>query len=182
MTNGGFVTRRAWALAAGLVIACGGMSDEDAVALVKRYNELNIEAFRSGDATLTEATTGLEEGKKLLGLIGVRLDQGLVLDARMLEFAPVAVERRDGAVFVTARERWYWLERRIGTGQQVGLDSVDRYVVRYRLGREEGRWVVLGKDFVEPPQVGRPPAAWQGSARDLHGLPPKPAPATGGTR
>jgi hypothetical protein len=168
-----------------LVAACGRLSDDRAVALVRHYNQQNIEAFRTGDARITEPYTGIEEGKKLLGLIGVRLDQGRTLDAELLEFEPLGVSREGDAVLVRTRERWHWLERKIGTGQPLGLDSTDRYLMTYRLEKVDGAWVVAGTEFTEPPVIGRPWSNWDTSPRDLHGNPAKSGttgapPAAGG--
>lgn len=158
---------------------CQRLSDEESIALVVRYNARNVEAFRAGDARLTEETTGLEEGKKLLGLIGVRMDQGTVLDAQLLSFDVTGVVRERDRVQVTARERWRWVVRRVGTGQPLGAASDDAYVMRYTLGREQERWVVLKTEHAEPPVVGRPAPEWRAPVRDLHGLPARP-PAGGG--
>lgn len=168
-----------------LAAACGRLSDDRAVALVRHYNQQNIEAFRTGDARITEPYTGIEEGKKLLGLIGVRLDLGRTLDAELLELEVLGVARDGGAVTVRTRERWHWQERQIGTGNPVGLDSTDRYLMTYRLEKENGRWVVTGTSFAEPPVIGRPWNNWAARPQDMHGTAAKagsagPPPATGG--
>ena len=66
------------ALALGALAAagCDRFGPSEAEALVRRYNERNIQAFRTGDARLTEETSGEAEGRKLVGLIGVRADLG----------------------------------------------------------------------------------------------------------
>jgi hypothetical protein len=169
-------------LAPALIIAaaCGRLSDDRAVDLIRHYNRQNIEAFRTGDARITESYTGVEEGKKLLGLIGVRLDQGRTLDAELLEFEPLEVTREGNSVLVKTRERWHWVERKIGTGQPIGLDSTDRYLMTYRLEKVEGRWIVAETQFSEPPVIGRPESEWRTSVRDAHGLPAKPGAAPPG--
>jgi hypothetical protein len=164
-----------------LAAACGRLPDDRAIALVRHYNQQNIEAFRTGDSRITEPYTSIEEGKKLLGLIGVRLDQGRTLDAELLEFEPLGVTREGDAVVVKTRERWHWVERKIGTGQPVGLDSTDRYLMSYRLEKVEGRWVVAGTQFMEPAVIGRPASAWTTTVRDAHGLPAKVGDAPTGT-
>jgi hypothetical protein len=158
------------ALAALTACTSSGLSDQDAVKLVRHYNEQNILAYRTGDARITEPYTGEVEGKRLLGLIGVRLDQKRTLDSQLLEFEVLGVSRRGEEIFVETKERWYWVERRIGTGQPVDLDSTDRYVMRYRIAREKERWVVAETEFVEKPHVGRPWTSWGNDARDLHGV------------
>ncbi len=156
-----------------LAAACSPLPDERAIALVRHYNQQNIEAFRSGDARITEPYTGPEEGKKLLGLIGVRLDMGRTLDAELLEFEPLGVRRDGDAILVRTRERWHWQERKIGTGQPVGVDSTDRYLMVYRLEKLDGRWVVASTSFAEPPEIGRPWSTWTVDPRDVHGAPAK---------
>ena len=39
---------------------------------MRRYNEKLIEAYRLGDERIVDGLVGDEEGKKLLGLIGVK--------------------------------------------------------------------------------------------------------------
>ncbi len=148
--------RRNWHLTAlAALAACGGMSDADAIRLVRSYNAHVIDAFRAGDVRLIDPVVGLEEGKKLTGLIGVKLDAGVTLEAEMLELLVLGVERAKGEVIVRTEERWYYRERRIGSGEQVGQDSRDHYFMRYHLRRLEGRWVVDRIAFDRPPEVGR---------------------------
>ena len=166
---------KAWLLVGGALAltACQRFSDADAVALVRRYNERNIEAFRTGDAQLTEETSGTQEGKKLLGLIGVRLDSGTVLDSGLLEFDVSEVIHVGANVQVLTRERWRWSVRRMSDGGQVGGASDDLYTMRYTLGQEHGRWVVLSTEHASPPVMSRPREQWRAPVRDLHGLPSK---------
>jgi hypothetical protein len=156
-----------------LAAACGRLSDERALSLVRHYNQQNIEAFRTGDARITEPYTSVEEGKKLLGLIGVRLDMGRTLDSELLEFEPLGVTREGDAVLVRTRERWHWVERKIGTGEPVGLDSTDRYLMTYRLEKVDDRWVVASTAFTEAPEIGRPWSGWSSNPKDVHGQPAK---------
>ena len=155
--------------------ACDRFGRSDAEALVRRYNERNIQAFRSGDARLTEETTGEAEGKKLVGLIGVRADLGLVLDSSILEFEVTEARRAGGGWEVETRERWRWQQRRADDGTPVGPDSTDAYWVKYRVGKEGDRWVVQAIEFTRPPEIGTKLPPWSASARDLHGLPAKAA-------
>lgn len=164
-------TRRILALAllAGLP-GCGGLSDADAVELVQRYNERVIAAFRAGDARLIDPVTGPTDGKRLTGLIGVKLDQGITLDAEMTAFAPLRVERPKDEVLVFTEERWYYRDRRIGSGEQVGQDSTDHYFMRYHLRKLSGRWVVDHIAFEREPEVGRKEALDRGDFGAMHGV------------
>lgn len=152
------------------VAACGGLSDEKAVRLVEAYNRRLIEAYRSSDHQIAIPVTSPRELRKLAGLIGVKYDQGIALDAELLDFKVLGVERREGAVMVRTDERWHYLDRRIGTGEQVGQDSTDHYVMRYLVRKVEGRWVVDAVEWAEPPQVGRKEGPISGSADVLHGV------------
>jgi hypothetical protein len=113
------------------------------------------------------------QGLKLTGLIGVKRDADLNLDAQLLELRLVKVERKGKEVLVETRERWHYRDLQIGTGKQMGDESTDAYHLRYHLAREKDRWVVDQIDFVDPPQVGRKAAPMAIDTRVLHGLPPK---------
>lgn len=135
--------------------ACDRLSDAGAEQLVRDYNARATEAFRTSDPQLVAAVVGDAELKKLVGLIGARQDADLVLDAELVSLAVERVERTGDAVTVTTQERWYYRDRRIGTGEQVGEDSTDDYEMRYRLVRGRGRWLVDRIEFATPPKVGR---------------------------
>ncbi len=149
--------------------ACHRLSDEQAIALVNAYDRAVVEAYRTSDPKRAAGTAGEAEQRKLAGLIGVKLDQGITLDSRLLELQVLGVERDAEAIVVRTHERWYYLERRIGTGEKVGDDSTDTYEMRYRLVREGGRWVVSSIEFASPAQVGRR-EVFSGEARILHGI------------
>lgn len=134
---------------------CHRLSDEAAIEVVRSYDRALIEAYRTADPRRIEGVAGEAERRRLTSLIGVKGDMGITLDAQLLDLAPVEVHRDGDDVFVVTRERWYYADRRIGTGEQVGPDSTDRYVMRYRLRRAKGPWVVEGVAWQEPPQVGR---------------------------
>jgi hypothetical protein len=183
------------ALAAGCAALCVSAgcrpSDAELVNAVRRYDQAVIEAYRSSDAKPIEAITGEDEGRRLTALIGVKRDMGVTLDAQLLEFRVEGVGREGHDYTVSTVERWYYQDRRIGSGERVGADSTDRYWMRYRLRRRGGALVVTGADFERPPEIGRigKPAA---SVEALHGVdthaptpppagpdgPPLPAPTT----
>ncbi len=165
-----------------LLAACGGLSRGDAIQLVKDYDQRLVAAYRAGDERLVDEVVGDEEGKKLVGLIGVKLDMGVSLDAKLLSFEPVTVERRGDRVEVVADERWYYQDRRIGSGERVGPDSTDHYLVRYVLTRPKKRWVVDHVEFVKPPEVGRTEALNRASPSSFHGLVSAPADTGGAPR
>ena len=112
--------RTRWRLAAllGTALAggCGGMGDSDAERLVRTYLDRVAEAYRTSDEQVVEPLVGDEQGKKLLGLIGVKRDAGITLDAKLLEirFEKIARVRAGLAlkeVWVDTRERWYYRDR-----------------------------------------------------------------------
>lgn len=164
-------------VAAGLLAlaACrpSGPSDEESKTLVKAYLEKLVQAYRASDEELVDRVVTENEARKLVGLIGVKRDVGVVLDAELLELSFVGVERRDGAAWVETRERWHYRDRAIGTGAQVGDDSTDEYQVRYRLVRDHGALKVDLLEFVGEPKVGRKAVPMRLDQRTAHGLPPK---------
>jgi hypothetical protein len=170
---------RVWSVvvaAAALALgACrsSGPSDEESRAVVKAYLDKLVQAYRASDEELVDRVVTENEARKLIGLIGVKRDIGVVLDAELLELTFVGVERRDGAAFVETRERWHYRDRAIGTGAQVGDDSTDEYQVRYRLVRQGGALKVDLLEFVGEPKVGRKPMPMRLDQRTAHGLPPK---------
>jgi hypothetical protein len=151
------VNRTLLALAAlvASVPGCRPLSKAEAVKVVRTYNGAVIEALRSGDARLIDPVTGPEEGRKLTGLIGVKLDQGITMDATLLDFRVLDVAYGRNEAIVSTEERWQYRELRIGTGEQVGPESRDHYFMRYHVRRPEKRWVVDRIEYASPPEVGR---------------------------
>lgn len=165
-----------------LAAACRDFPDDRAEALVRRYNEKLIEAYRLGDERIVDGLVGDEEGKKLLGLIGVKTDMGINLDSVLTQFRVMGVERpQDGRVEVLTEERWHYRDRRIGTGETVGQESDDHYFMRYTLTQKNDSWVVARVAFEQPPAIGRTTALVQASPKVFHGaLRPSREPAAGG--
>ena len=175
-------TPRPLLLVAGLalaVAACGRVSDQEARRLVERYNRVVSEAYRRGDVRLVDDVVGPQEGKKLTGLIGVRLDMGLALDSQLQELAIDEVRQRDGELQVHTRECWTYCDRRIGSGEPVGTASTDRYAMAYVFIRTNRNWLVDEIRFLEEPTVGRTAMTWSADARMLHGVVAPPAGAAG---
>lgn len=162
------------AAAALLALAACGPAEEEALRAVRRYDEALIEAYRTGDAQLVEGAAGPREAKKLLGLIGAKLDMGLTLDAQLVELQPLRIERRRDGASVWTRELWRYADRRVGSGRPVGEASEDRYQMLYTVGRDNGRWVVEEVQFAAPPQVGRAKASNAASAGAFHGATQEP--------
>jgi hypothetical protein len=147
-------------LSAGLAAGCGSadrLSDERAERLVRAYNQRLADAYRTSDPELLEGVAGPAECRKVLGLIGVKSDQGISLDATLLSLALLSVAPGgEGTVVVTTEETWRYADRRIGTGDVVGEPSEDHYRISYRLDRlKAGGWVVGEVRFATPPVVGR---------------------------
>ena len=140
--------------------ACSGYSRSEAKQLVERYNTVVSEAYRRGDVKLVDSVVGVNEGKKLTGLIGVRLDMGMTLDSKMLSLEVLEAEKTKDELRVRTRERWSYCDRRIGTGEQVGEKSEDAYEMRYYFKRFEKTWLVDRIEFATPPQFGRTPGTW----------------------
>lgn len=170
----------AWPASAALLalLGCRDPSDREAARLVESYDARVVEAFRESDPRLLEPVAGAAEARRLAALIGVKADAGLTLDASLLALRILGVERRGGEVVVRTEERWRYRDRRIGSGEQVGPESRDRYFVAYHLGKVGGRWVVDRIAFEKPPQVDR--AAGPGALHGAETAPPgAPAPPRG---
>lgn len=173
--------RRLPLLALATLAACrGGPSRAEATEVVRRYNALVSEAYRVGDYRVATPVVGDDEARKLAGHIGARLDQGLTLDAKLLDLSVRAVERKGDEVVVSTDERWAYADRRIGTGEQVGQDSRDSYAMRYFLRRRERQWIVDRIEFAAPPQVGRTQVPDRADPSTMHGV-ETPSPAAAAT-
>lgn len=142
------------------VTGCGGVSRPEAKRLVERYNAVVAEAYRRGDVKLVDGVVGPEEGRKLTGLIGVRLDMGVAMDSKMLSLEVLDVASKGDLLKVRTRERWRYCDRQIGTGTVVGEESEDEYVMLYHLARSRGRWLVERIEFAAPPKIGRKQSHW----------------------
>ncbi|MFV2073400.1 MAG: hypothetical protein ACC742_12210 [Thermoanaerobaculales bacterium] len=153
----------------GAIVGCGGFSNDEARRLVLTYNERVAKAFREADATLVDEVAGDKEARKITGLIGVRLDREVILDAELLGIDFENVRRESATVLVRTRESWRYQERRLGDGEPTGPPSDDRYEMLYELRRMDGRWVVDAIRFASPPQVGRPLPGWASGGSVPHG-------------
>ncbi|HEU4382847.1 MAG TPA: hypothetical protein VFR85_05010 [Anaeromyxobacteraceae bacterium] len=155
-----------------LLGGCGRGTREEAEQAVRTYLDRLVLAYRTSDASLVDPLVGEPQALKLVGLIGVKRDAGVVLDARLLDIQFLRAERQGDRWIVETRERWYYRDRRIGTGEQVGEDSTDSYAMRYVFSRNGGRYLLEDLSFVGEPVVGRKVAPLPTEARVLHGLPP----------
>jgi hypothetical protein len=164
-------TRRAAVLAAvALLAACRGGNKEEAEQAVRTYLARLVEAYRTADVSLVDPLVSDQQALKLVGLIGVKQDAGVVLDAKIVDLQFVRAERDGAGWVVETKERWYYRDRKIGSGEQVGQDSTDSYAMRYRFVRKEGHLVLDDLEFVGEPVVGRKSAPMPVDVRVLHGL------------
>lgn len=152
------------ALLAGALLAGNGCQRSalaDARHMVIRYNEVVAEAYRRADVKLIDPVVGIREGRKLTGLIGVRLDLGVTLDAELLSLEVTGLDQsQPGQWLVQTKESWRYRDRRIGTGERVGEESVDHYEMLYVIKREKKAWLVEEIQFRSPPQIGRRQPLW----------------------
>lgn len=158
-----------WVLVVALA-ACQRVSVEEAKELVERYNRVVSEAYRRGDVGLIGPVVGPNEGKKLTGLIGARLDLGITLDAKLLSVEVTGVEQSRDGLRVRTKERWRYRDLRIGSGEQVGEESVDSYEMLYVLRPIDRAWVVDEIRFTAPPHIGRRTTPWGADSRALHSV------------
>ena len=149
---------------------CHRASVQQARQLVERYNQVVSEAYRRGDVRLIDPVVGPNEGRKITGLIGVRLDLGLTLDSQLLSLEVTGVEASRGELRVTTKERWRYRDRKIGTGQQVGEASLDSYEMLYVFKKPGKAWLVDEIHFASAPRVGRRQTPWQASREALPGV------------
>ena len=159
-------------LALGLVIGCGRVTKGDARALVTRYNEVVSEAYRTGDIRVIDAVVGpnTPDGQRLTGLVGVRQDMGLALDAHLVSLDVLDVAQTRDTLQVHTRETWRYRDVQAATGRQVGEASTDRYEMTYVFKRFNRVWMVDETRFAAPPEVGRKTTPWQINARDAHSM------------
>jgi hypothetical protein len=154
---------------------CGRVSPAHARQLVERYNQVVSEAYRRGDVRLIDPVVGPNEGKKLTGLIGVRLDLGITLDSHLLSLEVTGVEQGKNELRVNTRERWSYRDLKIGTGEQVGEASQDSYEMTYYFTNVNHAWLVDQIKFAAPPQVGRASTPWIADRSALQGVASKEA-------
>jgi hypothetical protein len=143
--------------------------------LVERYNRIVSEAYRRGDVKLIAPVVGPKEGKKLTGLIGVRLDFGLTLDSHLLSLEVTGVEQSNSQMRVRTKERWRYRDLKVGTGEQVGEESLDSYEMLYIFTNINKAWLVDEIRFTTPPWVGRKQTP---RIADRQAAPALPLPAT----
>ena len=160
-----------------LTLGCGRASTREARALVAHYNEEVSEAYRKGDIRLIDAVVGPDapDGKRLTGLIGVRMDMGLTLDAHLESLEVTGVEQVKDDLRVRTKERWRYRDLKADTGVQVGEASVDHYEMRYHFRKLKGIWMLEETQFIAPPQIGRKEVPWSMDTRDAHGMISPPA-------
>ena len=173
--------KRLAALAAtALLASCRGGGTEEAEQAVRTYLARLADAYRTSDASLMDPLVSERQALTLTGLVGVKRDQGVVLDATLLEIEFERTARQGDGWVVETKERWHYRDRRIGSGEQVGEDSTDSYAMRYRFSRRGGRLVLEELEFAAEPVVGRKVAPAALDPRQAHGLPPREAEATRG--
>ena len=138
------------------------MAAHEAQRLVEHFNTVVCEAYRRCDITIIDSVVRMNtaEGKHLTGLIGVRQDMGITLDAQLLCMQIMDVKEVQGHLFVQTQEQWKYRDRKIGSGEQVGEDSVDLYDLLYTFEKMNGRWMVVETHFITPPQIGRKSTPW----------------------
>jgi hypothetical protein len=163
-----------WVVLAAAVVSlsCKRGSEEEARQAVRRYVDLLAKAYRTSDSSIVDPLVGDEQGLKLVGLIGVKRDAGVVLDAKLLDLQFTRVAREGSQWVVETKERWYYVDRKIGTGQQVGEDSADSYALRYTFTNKDGRLILDKLAFIGEPVVGRKSAPLPQDPKAFHGIAP----------
>ena len=139
----------------GVLSGCGESPRSEARRLVEHYNQVVSEAYRRGDVSLVEPVVGPKEGKKLLGLIGVRMDAGITLDSRLTSLEITGVEKAGDEMRVQTTEHWKYRDRKIGTGALVGEESNDDYEMLYIFKKADKTWLMDEIRFTSEPKVSR---------------------------
>jgi len=169
------------ALALALVLGgCAERGREEVERAVHAYLAKMTEAYRKSDVGIVDPLVGDDHGRKLLGLIGVKADAGVALDARLLHLEFTRVAREGDGWVAETRERWYYRDLKLGTDVQVGPDSTDLYAIRYRFSRREGKLVLEDLEFIGQPTVGRTEAPLPTNPKILHGFLPSDEQAASG--
>lgn len=169
---------RRWILAAVALVLLGGPAAcrrdrrAEVEQAVRTYLERLVAAYAASDETLVDPLVGDEQGRKLVGLIGVKTDTGIALQAKLLELSFVKVEGRGDEWMAETKEQWAYRDVDLKTRQQVGEPSADSYAVRYTFARKDGKLILERVEFTEPPQVGRKTTPIMMDSRKAHGLPP----------
>jgi hypothetical protein len=153
-----------------LFASCNRVGNADARNLVQRYNDVVSEAYRRGDVKLIDPVVGPNEGKKIAGLIGVRLDMGITMDSRLTALEITGVEQSKETLRVRTRERWSYRDYRIGSGEPVSDESKDSYEMAYLFRKIDGAWLVDEIRFTSEPQVGRKKSLFEASPAVFHGM------------
>ncbi len=154
--------------------SCDRVSTEEAHRIVERYNKVVSEAYRRCDIRLIDSVVGLNTvaGKRLTGLIGVRFDMGVALDAELTNLEVTGVEQDAGELRIRTKECWRYRDLKIGSGELVGEESRDYYELLYVFKKSGGIWLAEETRFTAAPQVGRKTMPWGTNARDMHGVGP----------
>ena len=162
-----------------LLTSCKQSSLQRARTLVERYNRAVSEAYRRGDVKLIDPVAGPKEGKRLTGLIRIRVDFSLALDSHLLSLDVTGVEQSKAEMRVRTKERWRYRDVRIGTGEPVGEESLGTYEMLYIFTNINKAWLVDEIHFITPPRSGRGQTPWTadreaGSAIARPAMEPKP--------
>lgn len=157
------------AVVAVAALACDREGEREPQAAVRNYIDKMVAAYRASNEEIVDPFVSEDLGRRLVGLIGVKRDAGTVLDAKLLDLEFTGVSKQGDAWVVETKERWYYADRKIGSGQQVGRDSTDSYVMSYRFVRIGGKLILDDLAFIGEPVVGRAAAAPKLDARIFHG-------------
>ena len=130
------------ALAGPCVAGCA-RNEGEAVAVVRRYDALVADAYRSGQTAQLEQVAGPKDLSKILALVDINRTQGIYLDSRLLNLEVQRVEwlGADRAQ-VWAREDWEYSYRRISDAipTRPPIRQTDELV--YILRKDSGRWLI----------------------------------------
>jgi hypothetical protein len=123
-------------------IACTG--NDEALKIVRAYNDAVIMAYRTGDTGRLPAVAGEREARVIGVLIATKRSAGLVLESSLEHLDVVRFDKTSpGAALVETRERWRYYDRPLKPGGAAGQIIQAEMKVQYTCERTGSVWRVM---------------------------------------
>ncbi len=113
-------------------------------ATVARYNELLRDGYQRQNMNFMREAASEEQATKLYSHMAALAEGGLRMNAtlRELQFVGISFPGASEARAET-REVWDFTHFRIATGEKYAEEKGFVYRMAYRLGKQDGRWIVV---------------------------------------
>jgi hypothetical protein len=123
---------------------------DDAVKIVRAYNDAVIMSHRTGDTSKLPDVAGEREARLVGVLVTTKRNVGLVLEAT-LERLDVLSARRTGpdSQLIETREQWRYYDRPLKPGSSPGQIIESAIKVQYECERTENAWKVMKVKVLE---------------------------------